>query len=599
MKRFNVAGWSACGAYKGAVQALKGLSVIFPAKISVDIHEYETRDEYMTFLAEFRSGIGAPEHKTSPIVWFEAEAPSIPAKYLGGRDDTLTWCRKYCSVGEDIEDSVAPMADDGYVPNHGYDYDVVVIGGGSGGLACSKEARKLGAKVAVLDFVKPSPKGSKWGLGGTCVNVGCIPKKLMHNAALLGEAAKDAVGYGWQGGNAATHSWETLRENVQDHIKSLNFGYRVSLRENGVTYLNQLGRFVGPHELECVDAKGKVTVITSARFVVAVGGRPSPLDCPGGELAISSDDLFSLDQAPGKTCVVGAGYVALECAGFIAGLNNGTVTVLVRSILLRGFDRQCVEYVQTAMEDNHNLRLVYGVLPTSIAKQPSGKLLVTFSNGGSDEFDTVLVATGRYADTNGLQLDRIGIQVNAKTGKIVCANEQTNVPHAYAIGDIIHGGLELTPVAILAGRKLARRLFGNSPFEFMDYSKVATTVFTPLELGTVGLSEEAAIEKYGAAEVDSYISTFQPLEWTIAGKPENALCFTKIVIKKDTEKVLGIHMAAPNAGEITQGFAVALTKGITYRDLINTVGIHPTIAEEFTVMEIAKSSGADASKKGC
>jgi thioredoxin reductase (NADPH) len=172
------------------------------------------------------------------------------------------------------------------------------------------------------------------------VNVGCIPKKLMHTAALMGESAVEAEAYGWKrSGSEAPHSWGTLRDNVQDHIKSLNFGYRVQLREQGVTYLNKLGKFVGPNTLEVVDKKGKKETITGARFVVAVGGRPTPLPCPGGDLAISSDDLFSMENPPGKTCVVGASYVALECAGFIHGLKQGEVSVLIRSIPLRGFDR--------------------------------------------------------------------------------------------------------------------------------------------------------------------------------------------------------------------------------------------------------------------
>jgi len=179
-------------------------------------------------------------------------------------------------------------------PNHGFDYDLIVIGGGSGGLACSKEAKRLGAKVAVLDFVKPSPLGTTWGLGGTCVNVGCIPKKLMHNAALLGEHTHSAKEFGWEINEEPKHNWETLRDNVQDHIRSLNFGYRVQLREQGVTYINKLGSFVNENTLECVDKKGNKENITAARFVIAVGGRPSPLNIPGGEYAISSDDLFSL-----------------------------------------------------------------------------------------------------------------------------------------------------------------------------------------------------------------------------------------------------------------------------------------------------------------
>ena len=252
----------------------------------------------MDWLPTFNTTIGAPSHKTSPIVWWDHNH-----KYLGGRDDTLAWCRSFVSVGDVASDGVVPNVDafDANVianiylffyyylsslniMQHGFDYDVVVIGGGSGGLACSKEAKKFCGKVAVLDYVKPSPQGSKWGLGGTCVNVGCIPKKLMHTAALLGELAHDAKHYGWEGGDSATHNWATLKENVQDHIKGLNFGYRVQLRENGVTYINKLGKFIGPNSLECTDKNGKVDVITAARFVVAVGGRPAPLECPGKHL---------------------------------------------------------------------------------------------------------------------------------------------------------------------------------------------------------------------------------------------------------------------------------------------------------------------------
>jgi thioredoxin reductase (NADPH) len=293
----------------------------------------------MAWLATFRPTIGADNHKTSPIVWFQEGN-----KYLGGRDDTLAWCRSILTTTETLT-TVAPNVN-AWNPDHGFDYDLVVIGGGSGGLACSKEAQKLGAKVAVLDYVKPSPAGSKWGLGGTCVNVGCIPKKLMHHAAILGDAAKDAKGYGWTNLDAGKHDWTTLRQNVQDHIKGLNFSYRVQLREAGVTYLNKLGKFTGPTTMELTDSKGKTQTITGARFVIATGGRPTPLDIPGGEHAITSDDIFMKETAPGKTCVVGAGYVALECAGFLTALKQGDVTVLVRSTPLRSFDKDVVNYIQ-------------------------------------------------------------------------------------------------------------------------------------------------------------------------------------------------------------------------------------------------------------
>jgi thioredoxin reductase (NADPH) len=492
----------------------------------------------------------------------------------------------------------------------GYDFDLVVIGGGSGGLACSKEAAELGAKVAVLDFVKPSWQGSTWGLGGTCVNVGCIPKKLMHQAALLGESLKDAEAFGWKQGGAgqaaeaagATHSWETMVSSVQDHIASLNFGYRVALREKSVDYKNALGAFVDPHTLELTDKKGKKSTITARRFVVAVGGRPKPLDIPGGELAISSDDIFSLAKAPGKTLVVGASYVALECAGFLAGLGYETA-VMVRSVLLRGFDQQIADKIGDHMGE-HGVRFIRPATPTKIEKlEGSGKLKVTFVNAdtnveSTEEFDTVFTATGRYADTPKLNAAAAGIKTD-RDGKIPCVAEQSNVPHIYAIGDVVTGAPELTPVAIAAGRLLARRIYGGKT-EGMDYDKVPTTVFTPLEYGAIGLSEEAALSRFGEENVEIFHSSFTPLEWSVVStRPSNA-CYAKLIVHKaDGNRVVGFHILGPHAGEVTQGWAAAMKLGATYETFTQTVGIHPTVAEEFTTLSITKSSGESADKGGC
>lgn len=212
----------------------------------------------------------------------------------------------------------------------------------------------------------------------------------------------------------------------------------------------------------------------------------------------------------------------------------------------------------------HGARIIKGVTPTAIEKLPSGRLLVRYSTGDSEEFDTVLCAVGRYADTDALGLDTLGV-AKARSGKLACTNEQTNIPHVYAIGDVVEGAPELTPVAILAGKLLARRLFGGSS-ECMNYKSVATTIFTPLEMGTVGLSEEEAIASYGEAAIDCYVSSFTPLEWSIAGKSGDLTCYAKIVVNKlENNKVLGLHIACPNAGEIIQGFALALKKGITHK----------------------------------
>jgi thioredoxin/glutathione reductase (selenoprotein) len=604
IKRITVAGWPQCGAFRGAKEATLGLQRIFPNKIQVEIMEYETRDLYMDWLLSSREAMKVPTHATSPLVWFRDEQNAV-AKVIGGRDDTLAWARSWLgnAGSEDLAATgAAASVADGVTPDHGFDYDLVVIGGGSGGLSTGREAAKLGAKVAILDFVKPSPAGSVWGLGGTCVNVGCIPKKLMHNAALLGEHSHASASYGWEG-PAPTHNWVTLRQHVQDHIKGLNFGYKVALREEGITYLNKLGKFVDAHTLECTDNKGKVDTITAARFVVAVGGRPIPLSCPGGEHAITSDDLFMRKTPPGKTCVVGAGYVALECAGFITGLKQGEVTVLVRSLLLRGFDREIVAKVQQIMEFN-GTKIRSGVLPVNVQKLESGRLLVTMDNGESDEFDTLLVATGRYMDLQGLGCgpeSQVPL-LTGKNGKLICVDEQTSIPNIYAVGDVVEHAPELTPVAIQAGQLLARRLYGGAT-EKMIYKNVATTVFTPLELGTVGLSEEEAISKYGEENVDCYVSSFQPLEWSIIESMAELRCIAKVVVDKSPGanlKVLGMHIGAPNAGEIIQGFGVAFRKGnLHHKDLLDTVGIHPTTAEEFVGLTVAKSSGLSTEKAGC
>eukprot|EP00735_Rhodelphis_limneticus_P002770 TRINITY_DN1377_c0_g1::TRINITY_DN1377_c0_g1_i1::g.20115::m.20115 TRINITY_DN1377_c0_g1::TRINITY_DN1377_c0_g1_i1::g.20115 ORF type:complete len:539 (-),score=128.16,sp/B9A1H3/TRXR1_EMIHU/62.55/0.0,Pyr_redox_2/PF07992.9/1.3e-35,Pyr_redox_dim/PF02852.17/3.3e-31,Pyr_redox/PF00070.22/5.2,Pyr_redox/PF00070.22/1.3e-12,Pyr_redox_3/PF13738.1/1.2e-08,FAD_binding_2/PF00890.19/9.2e-06,FAD_binding_2/PF00890.19/4.5e+02,FAD_binding_2/PF00890.19/1.5e+02,K_oxygenase/PF13434.1/0.0039,K_oxygenase/PF13434.1/98,GIDA/ len=484
--------------------------------------------------------------------------------------------------------------------SHGYDYDLIVIGGGSGGLAASKEAAVLGKKVAVFDYVKPSPAGTTWGLGGTCVNVGCIPKKLMHQAALLGEAVDASQKYGWNS-SKGTHNWTTLVEGVQNYIGSLNWGYRVALRDKDVTYKNEYAVFVDTHTVEGTNRRGQTARYTAEHFIVSTGGRPKYPEIPGAkECCISSDDLFSLKTAPGKTLVVGASYVSLECAGFLHGLGYDT-TVMVRSILLRGFDQQMAIMAGDYME-KHGVRFLRPCSPTKFEKLPNGRVNVEFINAdtkevGYEEFDTVMLAIGRDACTTEIGIDKIGVALS-HSGKVLVKNEQTNVTNVFAIGDIVEGGLELTPVAIQAGRLLARRLYAGSK-AFMDYDKVPTTVFTPLEYGACGLSEERAIELYGRDNIEVYHSYLKPLEWTVAGHEVNA-CYCKLICNKaDQERVLGLHILGPHAGEVTQGFAVAIKMGATKQNFDDTIGIHPTVAEEFTTLSITKSSNVDATKTGC
>uniref|UniRef100_A0A667ZZ32 Thioredoxin reductase 2 n=1 Tax=Myripristis murdjan TaxID=586833 RepID=A0A667ZZ32_9TELE len=427
-----------------------------------------------------------------------------------------------------------------------YEYDLVVIGGGSGGLACSKEAAQLGQKVAVLDYVEPSVKGTKWGLGGTCVNVGCIPKKLMHQAALLGTAVKDAKKYGWQISEPVSHDWATMAEGVQNHVRSLNWGHRVQLQDN--------------HVIHC-----------------------------------------KYDDVPGAM-EHGITNVALECAGFLTGIGLDT-TVMVRSIALRGFDQQMAGLVTDYMEA-YGTKFAWKCVPRSVDKLSSGALQVTWMDTQTgkeqkDTYDSVLWAVGRAPETKALGLDKVGVQLNNETGKIVVgADESTSVPNIYAFGDISEGRPELTPTAIKAGKLLARRLAGQSA-ELMNYDNVPTTVFTPLEYGCVGLSEEEAERRHGTDAIEVYHAFYKPLEFTVAER-DASQCYIKVVCeRRGDQKILGLHFTGPNAGEVTQGFAMSFQCGATYSHLLQTVGIHPTCAEELIKLNITKRSGLDATVTGC
>ena len=365
--------------------------------------------------------------------------------------------------------------------------------------------------------------------------------------------------------------------------------------------------------------------MTADKIVIATGGRPRYPDIPGREYCISSDDIFSLDHPPGKTLVVGASYISLECAGFLTGLGYDT-TVMARSIFLRGFDQEIAEMLVAYMA-KHGTKFIRQAIPRRIEKLENGRLRVTWEsaatdtittqgtssidanqqenkrNGDDDQnvdiYDTVLVAIGREPLSRALSLDRVGIQLHPTTGKILVDDkEQTNVPNVYAVGDVVSGKPELTPVAIQAGKLLARRLFTGSQ-ERTLYDRVPTTVFTPLEYGCCGLSEEEAIARYQAANIEVYHSHFQPLEWTIPHREENA-CFAKMIcLKSEDQRVVGLHILAPNAGEITQGYAVALRMSATKYDFEATIGIHPSVAEEIIRLRITKASGESAVVTGC
>ena len=390
----------------------------------------------------------------------------------------------------------------------------------------------------------------------------------MHYAGTLGASFDDAKALGWQV-EKGKHNWNELVETVNNHVRMLNFRYRTGLRKGDVEYINALASFVDRNTVT-YKLKSKTSEviknITAKHIVISVGGRPNIPDNVIGakEYAISSDDIFTLKNSPGKTLCVGGSYIALECAGFLTELGYD-VTVAVRSILLRGFDRQCADKIGSIME-NIGTKFIYGSQPTRIIKQSDGRLMVVFEDHTGTEishiYDTVFYATGRLPDLPGLNLTSAGVVTDSTTGKIPVHQETTNIPNIYAVGDVVEGKQELTPVAIKAGELLAERLFNKSNKQ-MNYDLVATTVFTPFEYGTIGLSEEEAIAQYGLDDIEVYLSEFTTLELAAVHRQKHSLngeeddfgpnCLSKLItVKSLDEKVVGFHFIGPNAGEITQ-----------------------------------------------
>jgi thioredoxin reductase (NADPH) len=473
-----------------------------------------------------------------------------------------------------------------------YEYDLAVVGGGSGGLAAAKEAANCGARVILFDYVEPSTQGNSWGVGGTCINVGCVPKKLMHHAAICGELFQDARKFGWElspSSNAkpAFH-WAELVETVVNHVRSLSFSSSSALSKAGVKYVNAYAAFESPHTLRYdsrndsfLSEAGKSTV-SAANILVATGTRPIvPTDVEGAiEHSITSDDIFWDKKVPGKTLCVGSGYISLETAGILNSLGFDTTVAMRSNEILRSFDSDCAAKVFDLMNDV-GIRFFREKIPKRIDKGANGTLHVTFEGEEeAEEYDTVLYAIGREACTSGLELHRAGVGTT-ENGKIVCDDkDRTNVPHIYAVGDVVESRPELTPVAVQCGRYLSRRLFNGST-ETMDYDglKVPTAVFTPFEYGCVGESEDTAETVYGKNNVDCFLWSWKSLELEASNRlkhesidegsyePISPNCFAKLIcLKSEGNRIVGFHFVGPNAGEVLQGFSLALNLGATKSD---------------------------------
>ncbi|MBX9752696.1 MAG: glutathione-disulfide reductase [Roseococcus sp.] len=442
-----------------------------------------------------------------------------------------------------------------------YDFDLFVIGGGSGGVRMARISAGHGARVGVAEE-------RFWG--GTCVNVGCVPKKIMVNAAEYGQWAEDAAAFGWNIENHG-HDWARLAAKRDAEVGRLSSIYGKLLGGAGVTSFDARATFLDAHTL---DVGGKT--VTAERIVVATGGRITKLDIPGAELGLVSDDLFTLKALPKRVAVIGGGYIGLEFAGLLRGL-GAEVEVFYRAELpLRGFDGDIRTGVVEAMTAQ-GILMNAGVMPTRITKMED-HLMVSLSNNAMREVDAVFFCTGRAPNTPGLGLEKAGVATGPNGVIPVDDDHATNIPHIYAIGDVTDR-VNLTPMATAVGHALADTLFGNKPRR-ASYENVPSAVFTSPPIGTVGLSEEEAAAR---GPVDIYVTRFTPMRHTISGRPGRKTLM-KLVVDQATQRILGAHMLGEDAAEIMQGIGIAVVMGATKQDFDRTIGIHPTAAEEFVTL---------------
>jgi glutathione reductase (NADPH) len=445
-------------------------------------------------------------------------------------------------------------------------YDLVVIGGGSGGLACAQRATEYGARVALVESAR---------LGGTCVNVGCVPKKVMWNAAQIAHAAHDAVHYGFDL-TLSGHDWGALRVARDAYITRLNGIYERNLAHRKVELVRGHAAFAGPNEVRVGDR-----LLEAPHVVIATGGHPSVPPIPGAGHGITSDGFFELAERPRRIAVVGSGYIAVELAGVFAALGSEVTMVLRRDRLLRHFEAMLGDGLRKIMEGD-GVAFLDHAAPRALERDADGTLRLLLQDGRvAGPFDTVLWAIGREPAVEGLGLARAGVTMDAAGFIPVDHLQQTNIGGLYAIGDVT-GRAQLTPVAIAAGRRLSDRVFGGMTDRHLDYSDIPTVVFSHPPIGTVGLSEAEAIDRHGASAVKTYTSGFVPMYHAMT--PRKPRAEMKLVTVGSEQRIVGCHVIGAGADEMLQGFAVALKMGATKRDFDDTVAIHPTSAEEFVTM---------------
>ncbi len=445
-----------------------------------------------------------------------------------------------------------------------FDYDLFVIGAGSGGVRAARMSAGMGAKVAVAE---------ERFMGGTCVNVGCVPKKLFVYGSHFPREFEDARGFGWDVPGPAKFNWRTLLENKNREIERLNGIYRNLLENNKVTIFDSRATVLDPHSVQVGDQR-----VTARYILIATGSRALRPHFPGAEHTITSLEAFYLEELPKRAVIIGGGYIACEFAGIFQGLGVHTILSYRGECILRGFDDDIREHVAEEMQKS-GIRIMFETDFEMIEKRADGTFIVCMTNGEEFETDLVFSAIGREPNTDGLGLENAGVHLDARGAVTVDDHFRTGVESIFAVGDVINR-YQLTPVALAEGMAVAHTLFGGGAPRSVDYDYIATAVFCEPNIGTVGLTEAQARKQYD--DIQIFRSTFRPMKNTLSGNESRTMM--KLIVDAASDRVLGVHMAGPDAGEIIQGMAVALKAGATKSVFDATIGIHPTAAEEFVTM---------------
>ncbi|WP_242139668.1 MULTISPECIES: glutathione-disulfide reductase [unclassified Sphingomonas] len=445
-----------------------------------------------------------------------------------------------------------------------YDYDLFVIGAGSGGTRASRVAAAHGAKVAVAE---------EYRVGGTCVIRGCVPKKLLVYGAHFAEDLKDARRFGWDVPENLGFDWVRLRDNVLEEVDRINSAYTDTLTNNGVEIILDRATVTGPHSVKLGDGRE----VTAGKILIAVGATPIVPECPGHELGITSNEAFHLDAVPKRILIAGAGYIANEFAGIFNEFGAKVTLINRTDVILRGYDESIRDrLLQISMMKGLDFR--FNAEFRGIEKQPDGCLRVSMSGHEPIDVDCVMFATGRSPNTEGLGLDSAGVELDDKGAIVVDEDNKSTCDSIYAVGDVTNR-VQLTPVAIREGQAFADTMYGNKPHR-VDYENIPSAVFSHPPMAGVGLTEAQAKNKFGSVKV--YMSDFRPMKNVLAGRNERALY--KMVCNAETGQVLGLHMIGPDSPEILQAAAVAVKAGLTKDAFDQTVALHPSMAEELVLL---------------